>query len=320
MDNMPIGLKNAYLSDELTMRVGLPSSGGKLNFHAFDNDYKVMVSASAFWNPAKGVFRIPEATDLSETDFALDSAGFTAMLNWKSKGVQQGMAGIFPWSYADYISLVSDIRPSWWSQPDLCCEQELAGNQNEVDFRVNATATLLEGTLQVLYAWHNELARSSPALSDIAIANMLPPPVPIIQGWLKSDYIRSLDLLQAVWERWTPWLAPPSLIGIGSVCRRDLMHPEHGLYSILDGLEGKLPAESRLHCFGVKGNCLDKLKMMKMIASCDSMAWDYTSRIEAYRSKISNTIAHRAVHMDHWMDSAIRRMRPAQGDQFRLSF
>lgn len=317
MGNIPFGQKNANLHAEQIMRAGIPSISGKLNFHAFDKEYKCMVSANAFWNTTKNEFHIPYASDLFETDFALDSAGYTAMKMWQDKGPQSGMAGIFPWTFQQYIELVSIVKPSWWSQPDLCCEPEIAKNQSEIDFRVNATATLLEGTLRVLYDWQNKLSASWDTMS---IANCLYPPVPIIQGWSADDYLRSLDLLQEVWRRWEPWLDAPLLIGLGSVCRRDLTHPEHGLFAILAALEGKIPKGAKLHLFGVKGSALSKIKMMDWVASVDSMAYDYTSRVNAYRDGVSNTIAHRSMHMDKWMHAATSRMSPSAGDQFRLTF
>lgn len=155
----------------------------------------------------------PRATDLQEVDFALASAGFTAMQLWKAKGTQLGMAGVFPWTYAQYVELASMSGASWWSQPDLCCEPEIAANREEVDYRVRATATLLEGVLRIVYGWQNELARTC---SPRTVASMLPPPVPVIQGWSPDDYLRSLDLLDKVWSRWQPWLAAPALMGVGS--------------------------------------------------------------------------------------------------------
>lgn len=126
---MPVHQKNAHLGEELVMRVGIPHKGGRLSFHAFNESYPVMVSASAFWNPNAGVFSVPEATNLTELDMALDSAGFTAMLNWKAKGRQAGMAGVFPWTYVQYCELASTLSPAWWSQPDMCCEPEICTDQ-----------------------------------------------------------------------------------------------------------------------------------------------------------------------------------------------
>lgn len=314
---LPVQQANAHLGDDLAMRVGVPHRGGKLAFHAFNHGYPVMVSCNAFWDSSAGTFKMPEATDLSECDFALDSAGFTAMSLWKRKGAQAGMAGIFPWTCSQYLEFACCSGASWYSQPDLCCEPEIAQNAAEVDYRIRATATLLEAVLRQLYAWQNELARTLPTR---VVANMLPPPVPVIQGWSGDDYRRSLDLLVQVWQRWQPWLASPALIGVGSVCRRTLNHPTHGLYSVLAGLEGNLPAGARLHLFGVKGAALQQLRTYPWIASADSMAYDFSARQKALREGRSNTLAHRSGEMTRWMSAAVERMRPTAGDQHRLAF
>jgi len=314
---LPINQPNAHLGDELVMRVGIPHRGGKLAFHAFENEYPVMVSANAFWDGKTQTFKMPEATDLTETDFALDSAGFTAVNRWQAKGVQAGMAGVYPWTCAQYVEFANCSGASWYSQPDLCCEPAVASNEAEVDFRIRATATLLEAVLQQLYAWQLELAREC---SVRVVSNMLRPPVPVLQGWTLDDYLRSLDLLDQVWSRWQPWLAPPRLIGLGSVCRRELHHPKHGLFAILSGLEGRLPEGARLHLFGVKGTALSQVRMYPWIASADSMAYDFGARVKARKSRTLNTLAHRAAEMTRWMQAAASRIRPSAGDQFRLCY
>ena len=312
---MPMGQANAHLDDEIVMRVGIPHTGGRLTQHAFEENFPVMVSAAAFWNRDKQCFRIPEATNLYELDLALDSAGFTAMKNWSMKGAQPGMANVFPWTWSQYVELASLLGVSWWSQPDMCCAPAIASSQDEIDYRINSTATLLEGTLRVVYEWQNELAKTC---TPRVVANMIKPPVPIIQGWSSSDYQRSLDLLMQVWSRWQPWLDVPALIGVGSVCRRSLRHPTHGLHAILAGLEGTLPTGSRLHLFGVKGSCLNELKMLDWVASCDSMAFDIGSRVKARKAGCSNTMQLRSKEMSDWMASAAKRLSPTMGDQFRL--
>lgn len=304
---MPIHQVNAVLPDELVMRVGIPQKAGRLAVHAFNHDYPAMVSANAFFDNKSGKFKVPEFTDLDMLDFALDSAGFTAGLNFKRKGKQPGIAGIFPWTFEQYIELACTLKPNWFSQPDTCCEPDLAGSQEEVDYRVNATATLLEGTLRVLYAWQEELSKT---MTPREIANTVFPCTPILQGWSSDDYLRSLDLMQAVWSRWEPWLAPPTLIGLGSVCRRDLHHPTHGLYAILDSLEGRLPKGAKLHLFGVKGAALKEVRNMDWIASADSMAWDSGARIKAHKNRTSNTYDHRTREMTSWMTKAAQLMSP----------
>lgn len=209
------------------------------------------------------------------------------------------------------------VPRSWYAAPDMCVEPEVASTPEELDFRIRGTATLLEGTMQTLYAWHNQLIREG--WSDREVQNLLPPPVPVVQGWTCENYQRSLELTMQVWERWQPWVAPPALIGIGSVCRRSLKHPKHGLHAIIDALEGMIPPTTRAHLFGVKGTVLNDLKMREWVASYDSMAYDFSARIEARTKKISNSIAHRSEAMSCWMNKAVARMAPAPGDQFRLA-
>lgn len=310
---MPIGQVNANLGDEILMRVGIPHRGGRLASHAFESGYAAMVSASAFWNQKAGEFSFPEMTPLMDIDWALDSAGFTAMQNWARKGTQAGMAGIFPWSYGQYLTHASICGASWYSQPDCCVEPQIASSEEEVDYRIRVTATLLEGCLRILYAWQNELVKS---VSVETAMNMIRPPVPVIQGWSVDHYMRSLDLLCAVWARWQPWLAPPALIGVGSVCRRDLNHPTHGLWAVLDGLEGNLPTGSRLHMFGLKGASLTRLKSMPWVASADSMAWDREARFKAHKAQRSNTLADRCVEMTRWMQASAKKLKPEFDERF----
>lgn len=315
MSKVPMGQINAHVQDGLLMRIGIPQRSGKLAAHAFNQGYSAMVSANAFWNPKKGAFTVPEATDLYEVPFALDSAGFVAVSLYQAKGRQPGIAGVFPWTFQQYIELAALLRPDWWSQSDLCCESEIAGSQAEVDYRVRATATLLEGTLRIVYAWQNELAKTC---SEETVASMLPPPVPIIQGWSLDDYQRSLDLLMQVWKRWEPWLAPPKLIGVGSVCRRDLHHPKHGLYAILQSLDAKLPAGAKAHLFGVKGTALQEVQKLGWVSSVDSMSWDVSARVKAREAGHSNTYAHRTKEMSRWMSAAAARINPQLGSQLPL--
>lgn len=316
---LPSGLVNAAVQGNrgIVMRVGIPHRGGRLAFHAFNQGYPAMVSASAFWCRKTEQFKVPRASDLYELDFALDSAGFTAMRLWKARGAQPGMAGVFPWSYAQYVELAALSGASWWSQPDLCCEPEIAESRDEVDYRIRATATLLEGVLRIVYAWQNELAKTC---SPGTVACMVPPPVPVLQGWSADDYLRSLDLVDQVWSRWQPWLAPPALLGVGSVCRRHVHNPEHGLLAILARLEGRLPDGAQLHLFGVKGASLSHVRQWNRIASADSMAYDEGARRVAWRARRTNTVGHRCEAMTRWMTDAVRRVTPSAGDQLRLDF
>jgi hypothetical protein len=303
---LPTRQKNAHVPEQgFTMRVGIPHSGGRLAAHAFNEDFKAMVSASAFWNRAKREFHMPEATDLSEIDFALDSAGYTGMVAFQRNGKQEGIAGIFPWSMSAYMEFANLSGCSWYSQSDLCVEQAVARNREAIEYRVRATATLLEAMLQMLYAWQNELSRTC---NSTVVANMLRPPVPVLQGRLLSDYMLSLELLNEVWGRWEGWLDKPALIGVGSMCRRDLLHPDEGLYAIVEALGRNFPKGSRAHLFGVKNQALSEIPKMDFIASSDSMAWDFGSRVKAHKAGVSHSMERRTKEMSEWMSAAMARV------------
>jgi hypothetical protein len=312
-ERLPMRQSNAPFQppDGLMMRVGVPHRSGRLAFHAFSCRYPVMVSANAFWDRKRRAFKVPVASDLEECDFALDSAGFTAIRGWQQHGTQAGMLGVYPWSLQQYLELASELRPAWFAQPDLACEPELASSDAERLRRIQGTAMLLEASLQQLYAWQNILARSCNART---VANMLFPPVPVLQGWTPDDYLLSLDLMQAVWRRWQPWLAPPALIGIGSVCRRHIHDRRHGLLAVLAALDGRLPTASRLHLFGVKGDALPHLSLRRWVASADSMAYDAGARRAAFRERRSNTIESRQAAMSSWMSKANCRIAARPGD------
>lgn len=111
-----------------------------------------------------------------------------------------------------------------------------------------------------------------------------------------------------MWERWHGWLDTPALIGIGSMCRRDLHDPDEGLYAILETLGRNFPKGARAHCFGVKNLALNELPKMGFIASSDSMAWDFNSRVKAHKQGASNTMSRRTNEMTAWMQSAMARV------------
>lgn len=300
---LPHDQVNAHPDEGLLVRAGIPHRGGRLAAHALNNGYAVLVSAAAFWNRKQRRFQIPSVCDLYGMDWALDSAGFTAVRNWQVHGKQLGTAGVYPWTCAEYIQLVCEARPTWWAAQDLCCEPEVSGSAETVDYRVRATATLLESTLQHVYHCQGQMAKQG--WSARAIANTLPPPVPVIQGWSSDSYLKSLELTLQVWERWQPWVGAPKLIGIGSVCRRHLHHPGHGLLAVLGALQAHWPSGgARAHLFGVKGPALTTVKHMEFIASTDSMAYDLAARRGALVEGRSNSFESRQQCMTDWMSRA----------------
>lgn len=186
---------------------------------------------------------------------ALDSAGFVAMKRY----------GGFPWKLTDYLDLAVSHPWIWYSQPDLCCEQEIASDRQEVGERVGRSAGLLGRCLHQLDVWGREVGA-------------LPDPMPVLQGWRPDDYLLSLELTARMLDLHArPF---PALVGLGSVCRRQ-PKGEDGLVAVLTRLERELPAGTALHLFGVHSKGIAEFRDAPWIASYDSMAWQAGSRRSA---------------------------------------
>ncbi len=229
------------------LRVGIPQPGGKILAAARASGYPVLFSANAFMVRDKDGYgdvvrvRKPDPAQFAGLDAALDSAGFVAMSHYRG----------FPWSVDQYLDLVASWPWSWWSSMDLCVEPELAHDRVELYFRLAETCRLLGECRQ--------RARD----------RGIPDPMPILQGRHPRDYLWMLERL--------PLLELPPLIGVGSMCRRHVHGPD-GLIAVVQALDRELPAQVRLHLFGVKGTALSYLSGHPRLASIDSMAWDAAAR------------------------------------------
>jgi hypothetical protein len=113
--------------------------------------------------------------------------------------------------------------------------------------------------------------------------------MPVLQGWRPDDYLQCFD--------WMLALPLPDLLGIGSVCRRDLSGAD-GLMAVLAKLDARLPPNKKFHLFGVKGAAVGKLAGHPRIHSIDSMAWDAAARRE--KGQQSCTVDYRISHMRRW--------------------
>jgi len=296
----PLQRANAHPGEPPQLRIGIPHTGGALCQAAWNSGLPVMVSASAFWDRKALQFR----TDghfgaLQDCDFALDSAGFTAMLNWKRLGTQTGMLGVFPWSLADYVNLIGVLRPAWASQPDMCVEPEIANDAEVRRFRIDATAAMLDAHLTLVARWQ-----------DLG-AFWLAPPVPVLQGWYPNDYARSLHLMQETWSRHDSRFDSPAVIGIGSMCRRPLRDRKVGIQVVLDEVLPRLPPGAKVHLFGVKGAAMAELAGIPQVASFDSMAWDFSARVAARNAGGPCTMQHRIRVMRDWYEKQ-RPLRAAE--------
>lgn len=197
----------------------------------------------------------------------LDSAGFVAAARY----------GGFPWTLSDYVSLAAAHPFKWWASADYCVEAEIARDRDEVIDRLSRTIRA-----------NRDCRRLG---EDLGIADTL---MPVIQGRRPTDYERCVD---ALWSS----LRPGALIGIGSMCRRDIHGPE-GLIAVIDHLDQILPAGVRLHAFGVKGSALPFLLPFEhRIASIDSQAYGISARQAARQAGISKTDEFVADHMEHWV-------------------
>ncbi|HEX7854988.1 MAG TPA: hypothetical protein VF503_14965 [Sphingobium sp.] len=210
----------------------------------------------------------------------LDSAGFVAASRY----------GGFPWTIADYVALAAAHPFRWWASADYCVEHEIARDRAEVIDRISRTIRA------------NRDCRL--LADDYGIASSL---MPVIQGRRPDDYDRCLD---ALW----PSIRPGALIGVGSMCRREIHGPE-GLIAVTDHLDRILPTGVRLHLFGVKGTALPfLLPYGPRIASIDSQAYGISARRTALRRGVAKTDRLVADHMESWIDAQNARLaeRPQQ--------
>lgn len=243
----------------MLVRIGIPpgpSYGGALKSIGAAG----LVSANALRRRDNRSFRMPViGQDFGGlSDVALDSAGFVAMVRY----------GDYRWTVNDYVDLAGSFPWAWWASMDYCCEPQIAHDKVEVRDRVRRTA---EGYVSCLAK---------------ARDRGIPDPMPVLQGWAVDDYLCSVDLLKD----------PPSLVGVGSVCRRDLHGPD-GLISILAALDRVLPKHVALHLFGVKGTAIPLLLGHPRIASVDSMAWDAACRRECPSPR---PVSKRVSYMVDW--------------------
>jgi hypothetical protein len=279
--------------------VGLPHlSEGPILAHARALQQPALISANGLsrWTERRG-WREWDGWRLSQlrnakglTALCLDSAGFVAAARY----------GGFPWSLADYVALAAAFPFRWWASADYCVEAEIARDREEVIDRLSRT---IRANLDC-----RRLAQ------DHGIADTL---MPVIQGRRPEDYERCIE---ALWGS----LKPGSLIGVGSMCRRDVHGPE-GVIAVIDHLDQILPRGVRLHAFGVKGSALPYLLPFEhRVASIDSQAYGISARQAARQARVSKSDRFVADHMARWVGAQLGRLashplrlphhRPAEPD------
>lgn len=93
------------------------------------------------------------------------------------------------------------------------------------------------------------------------------PIIPVVQGWTAYDYLRCVDLYTAAGVD----LTRQSLVGVGSVCRRQSTGDAQEILVTLHRA-----GVTRLHGFGFK--VLGLARHGDLLASADSMAWSAQAR------------------------------------------
>jgi hypothetical protein len=339
----PIGVPGESCSPFPLIRVGIPyftKSADNVIFRtAVALGAPLLVSTGALYRADRGGGGLqPWPLQIWKRSIALDSGGFTAMLQ-----------GGYRWTPEEYVEWIitnggGDSETSgmpfpfsWWAAMDYCCEQEIASNREEVLRRIDLT---VETYGRCFYAWMGSILECETTCD-------VPEPMPVIQGRRPEDYVvcarrigeeRMRILNESMPRRpnmtWGDELANefsimegegsrpfPDLVGVGSVCRREVLGPE-GILPVVAALDAVLPAYVKLHLFGVKGSTLSHLgPYMHRVASIDSMAWDKTASNEAKEltkrgapipkgEKTHYNLKFRAAHLKRWYER--QRSRLAQ--------
>lgn len=227
------------------IRAGIPLPGGQLVALARDQGLPVLFSANAFMvrDSQQNIqrVRLADPDHFGALDAALDSAGFVAAVKYRG----------YPWSISQYLNLAQSYPWAWYAGMDYCVEPEVAGQESTVLFRMAETCRMY-GELRA--------AARERGMRD---------PMPVLQGWTPAQYLWCADRI--------PLMEWPSLIGVGSMCRRHI-HGPVGILACLDALDKILPAHTMLHLFGVKGQAMSVIGQHPRLASVDSMAWEAAAR------------------------------------------
>lgn len=222
-----------------------------------------LVSANSLWRP-DGKFRVLKRDAFGgHADVALDSSGFVAMM----------LYGGYRWTVDQYVALAASRPWAWWASMDFCCEPEIAKDREEVARRISMTVE------------HLRLCR------DAAERHGAAAPMPVLQGRAPDDYERCAAAIGNL----------PALVGLGSVCRRNLQGDD-GIAAVLSRLDSRLPPHVRLHLFGVKGSAIEALVGHPRVASVDSMAWDYQCRRQ---TQTPRTVDKRIEFMTRWWEKQV---------------
>jgi len=197
-------------------------------------DFPLMLARQRLFRPGKHHRPLPVARH----PWVLDSGGFTQLHKY-------GHYHFTANQYASEIKRLTDeVGNLQWASPmDWMCE-----------------AGALKQTGLTVPEHQRRTVENFLELRD----RLGPLVIPVLQGWERPDYLRCVDLYEAVGVD----LEIEPVVGLGSVCRRNATEEIAAIVTDLDGLS--------LHAYGVKGRPLRLLK--DRLVSADSMAWSYRAR------------------------------------------
>lgn len=276
--------------------LGLPYvADGPLLRKARELGAPVLLSANAFsvWARRDGWrewtrFRKAPLQLLEGMDAYLDSAGFVAASRY----------GGFEWSVDAYLDLCEAFPWTWFAAMDYCVEPQIAPDRTAVLDRLAMTTASLKACLS--------------GARERGIDRRL---LPVVQGWKPDDYARCLERISFAIDR--------PVIGVGSVCRRNLGGPD-GIFAVVDRLHDELgSAPTKLHLFGVKSEAVAALAGHPRIASFDSQAYGIRARHMAFEGGFSKTNVFLAEVMGEWFGqqcSATYKLKRPPTRQSALAF
>lgn len=211
---------------------------------------RAFVSRRTFLDSRTGRYR--KAFPRAVGRYAVDSGGFTEVQKfgrWMTSAAE----------YADFLArLREETGPYDFASPrDWMCEPAVIAGGSFAGGWFHGTGTTL--------GWHQR--QTVRDFLDLRARAPQAKIIPVLQGWERADYLRCARMYRTAGVD----LGRESVVGIGSVCRRQHMGEAADIIAALldDGVRN-------LHGFGFKiiglRNCWDQL------TTADSMAWSVRGR------------------------------------------